>query len=384
MNNIFLILLSFFDSGIRFVATFVYQTNADQQSVSALYKFLVVSNLFCIPFFLLIPVTYRFGHFGRLNNIVSSIYFHLLLFLMIIYLMIVSFLISYTEVILIYSVAYGFCLASFGTLISILNVQQKIKFLQILKLFLGFCIASVLTLALIFKINYLSVFTYFIISTIGCCVISALKINFNAFFLIKLRLLYRWIKLATHRYRGVAINNLVLLVYGNIDRLIVTNIADDSFINQYAISTTISAPIIVVANVLQLRYWPTFAKKNSVALYNKQLMSMLFVSFVLIVSCIGVYFLILGFKLFPDRLPSFGLYFLVVSYYAAYPVTQFNLFYSGLMHPSLVRSCTILFCSLIAYFFTTSVSQLVVALPLLMLVFVITPIMSFKKLKKLL
>ncbi len=297
---------------------------------------------------------------------------------MITYYLVITFVINDTATILRYSMFYGFCLATFGTLISILNVQGKLQFLQILKVCLGCIIASILIIALIFKLSYLSIFKFFIISIFAFCAIAVAKVNFRRIRAVKLHKLYKWIKLAIYRYRGATINTILLLIYSNIDRLIVTNVSDDSFINQYAISTTISAPILVIANVLQLRYWPAFAKKGSRAVFKKQLLTLMFVSLCLSISCVCVYLLMLGLELFPDRLPSLDLYILVVFYYSLYPVTQFILFYSGLKRPSLVNPFILVSGLVIAFFLTTSVSYLIFTLPLLALMYLIIPIISIQ------
>ena len=79
MNN-FSHFLSFSDSGMRFWQR-LYQTNADSADVSAVYKFFVLGNLACIPFMVMIPLTYRFAHFGGLTKTISNLYINCLYFL---------------------------------------------------------------------------------------------------------------------------------------------------------------------------------------------------------------------------------------------------------------------------------------------------------------
>ena len=77
------------------------------------------------------------------------------------------------------------------------------------------------------------------VSTFGCTALAVLKINFQKISILKVQNLLRWLKNGMFKYRGAIINTTLLLLYCNIDRLIVTKIGSDLFVNQYAVATSI-------------------------------------------------------------------------------------------------------------------------------------------------
>lgn len=383
MNNLILIFFSGIDSGIRFIGTFIYQTNASYGNVAEIYKFIVYSNFACIPFLLLIPITYRFAHFANLKKPVETIYKKLILYLFIFFALTSLIFFIFDSETKGYAILNGFLLGFFGSLVSILNILGKLYFLQVLKACLGCLVAAALFSGLIFNLNSFTIIQLMILSVIGCscAALSVIKLNHKITF--NILKLFSWLKVGLYKYRGPIMNTGLLILYVNIDRLIVSNISNEVFLSQYAISTTLCAPIIVISNVFQLRYWPKFAKKNSSENYGQYLYFLVLMSLSMGIACFLVYFSIKNLNIFSSRIPEINSYVLVLFYYMCYPVVQFNSFYFALKRPSFIKTGVIGVCLVLAFFLTKDLSSLYAALPLLSILYVLVPAVDFSQKKNL-
>ena len=344
--------LSLFDNAIRYLGTFIYQTSAPIDVVKTIYELTAISSLLVMVWFVSIPLAARAAFHRGHNPLILGLYRRTIFVLFLITFLA---LIVQQEVIIpgsfdsIFITANIFLIAWFGTALALLKARSKIVHLSILRAGSSTLFLGVMACGMLFGFNIF----YILIGLMGSILIPSLAAEMLLGKIRGVSTTYQrfvqWMVKINLRYKGMIIQSAGFITIINIDRLIVSGTEDVQFVAEYAIATSICAPIIIVGNVLGLEYFTKFIKRHSTESFFSQVLTNACYAFAGVLLCLTLYFSLRTLQVFEDRMPSIEMVAVVSAYYYMYVIAQFLFFYSAVNAVGMKLNLTYMGIALLVY-----------------------------------
>ena len=351
--NLIVIVISLLDSALRYLGTFLYQANAPVDVVKSIYEFLAFSNLLVMVWFVMIPIAARAAFHEGHNQLILGLYRKTILclfFITCLALIVQVTLIASESVDAKYIVVNIFSIAWFGASLSILKAQSKIIHLSLLRAISSMLYLGVMLCCMVLGFDLLYVLIGLILSTLLPCFFAEILIGKVKRVSVKVVRFTQWMVKINLHYKSMIIQSAALITIINIDRLIVSGTGNAHFVAQYAIATSICAPIIVIGNVLGLDYFTRFIKRRSTESVLGQILTSACYAFGGVILCWTLYFSLLALGLFEDRMPGVKILAVVTAYYYMYVISQFLCFYSAVNRGGIKHNLGYMALALLIYY----------------------------------
>jgi hypothetical protein len=351
--KLLVILISFIDNTLRYLGSFLYQTSAPVAVVKSIYELTALSSLLLIIWFVVIPIASRAAYYNGRNQLILGLYRKTMFFLFSITCL--ALIVQGTVIVsesfdAKYITVNIFLLVWFGTSLSLLKAQSKIIHLSLLRVMSSMLYLGVMLCGMVLGFNLLYVLIGIILSSLLPSIFAEILIGKVKRVSVKLRRFRRWMVTINLHYKSMIIQSAALITIINIDRLIVSGTGDAHFVAQYAIATSICAPIIIIGNVLGLDYFTRFIKRHSTEGFLGQILTSACYAFGGVILCWALYFSLIALDLFEDRIPSVKILAVVTAYYYMYVISQFLFFYTAVNKGGIKHNLGYMALALLIYY----------------------------------